>query len=124
MDQTNDLALFKKEICIYALVTAAIFEIISIPIAGIGIEFAYGLCLGTAAAIVNFSVMAFTFSRMAETKSTGITVLGYVVRMAIYAAVFFVALKAGLTSTAGAVAGALTVKIAIYYLHVVRRKKK
>ncbi len=124
IDQIDDMARFKKEIYLYALITAVVFEIISIPIAGLGTEFAYGLCLGTIAAILNFSIMAFTFGRMADSKNTGITVIGYSARLVLSAAACLFALKAGLVSAAGVIAGLLTIKVSIYYLHVIRKKKQ
>jgi hypothetical protein len=118
----TELYSFKKEIYKYALICALIFELVSLLIFGPGIEFAYGLCMGTLVAVANFSSMAFVFNRMLTTKKIGISILGYIIRLSFCAAAVLAALQIGKISALGAIAGLLTIKAAIFYLHGIKKR--
>ncbi len=118
----SDLVQFKKEIYLYALLCAIFFEIVSIPVFGLGIEFAYGICLGTVTAIVNFSIMSIAFSKMFDAGKVSISVAGYILRLALCAGVFVVALQVGKVSAFGVLCGLFTIKISIYFLHVMKKR--
>lgn len=117
---------FKKEIYKYAFIIAVLIEIASIPIigiVGIGTEFAYGICLGTLVAAANFSIMSFAYSLMIETKKPLISMAAYTIRLLLAAGAVVVALNISITSAMGAFAGLLTIKLAIFYLYTIKKKK-
>lgn len=118
----NKLFEFKKNIYKYAIICAAIFEVVSIIIIGISIQFTYGLVMGTLIAITNFSLMAFIFDKMLSEKKIGLSILGYIIRLGLCAAVILVALKIDIVCAAGALLGLVTIKISILYLHGIKNK--
>ena len=120
----NGLWQFKKEIYTYALISAVLIELISIPIIGTGTEFAYGIGLGTLISVANFSLMSLAGSLMITTKNTFIGMLGYMIRMARAAAAVLIALKISMICATGTLAGLLTIQLAIFYLYTVKRGKK
>lgn len=119
----TELYSFRREIYKYAFVCALIFEMVSLLFFGVGIEFAYGLSMGTLVAVANFSSMAFVFNRALTTKKIGISILGYILRLILCAAAVLAALQIGKISALGALAGLVTIRAAIFYLHVIKKAK-
>ncbi len=119
----NDLLQFKREIYLYALICGAIMEIISIPIVGIGTQFAYGIGAGTLISIANFSIMSFAYSWMLTTKRILISIASYILRLALSAAAILAALNISTLSAVAALLGLITVKLAIFYLHSIKKRK-
>lgn len=118
----DGLTSFKNKIFLYGILVAAIIELVSLPFLGLDIQFTYGLVLGTAIAIFNFSIMAFTFKRALNGKGVPIAILGYIVRLLIYGGAFYISMKVSPISGLGTVLGFLTLKGAIYYLHGFKAK--
>jgi hypothetical protein len=118
----NSLPEFKKNIYKYAIICGAIFEILSIIIIGPSIQFTYGLAMGALIAITNFSLMAFIFDKILTEKKIALSMIGYIIRLGLCAAVVLVALKISIICAAGALLGLLTIKISIFYLHGTKNK--
>jgi hypothetical protein len=120
----SELLRFKSEIYKYALICALIMEILSILIVGIGTQFAYGIGIGTLVSIANFSMMSFAYNWMIVTKRAWISIAAYAVRLCLAAAAILVTLNISIISAFGTLAGLMTVKLAIYFLHSIRKDKK
>ncbi|QOX64564.1 ATP synthase subunit I [Anoxybacterium hadale] len=113
----NGLTAFKNKIFKYGIVATAIIELASIPLLGFDVQFLYGLALGTAIAIVNFNLMAFTFQLVLERHNASLAFIGYLIRLAVYGAGFIASLHVGMISAMGTALGYLTLKLAMFYLH-------
>lgn len=118
----NKLLEFTKNIYKYAIICSAIFEIVSVIVIGLNMKFTYGLAIGTLIAIFNFSLMSFVFNKMLSEKNIGLSILGYIIRLGLSAAVIIVTLKIDIICAVGALLGLLTIKISIFYLHGIKNK--
>lgn len=114
------LTSFKNEIFKYGIVTLAIFELASLPFLGWDAQFFYGLSLGTAVTIVNFNLMTLTLRLTLERRSIAISYFGYLTRLALSGATFYLALKTGLICALGTLLGFFTLKLAMLYLHGIK----
>lgn len=122
-EKTEDLRQFKNKIFLYAIITAAISQVISFFVLGLDFKFTYGLVLGTAVAIVNFNILEGTLkTAMSGASAAGIIIVGYVIRLAFYGVSFYICVTTSYPCGAGAAIGYLTVKVAIYYLHGFKAK--
>ncbi|MDD3167954.1 MAG: ATP synthase subunit I [Eubacteriales bacterium] len=113
----DGLTSFKNEIFKYGIMAAAIIELASLPFMGLDVQFFYGLSLGTAIAIVNFNLMAFTFWMTLEKRKSAIAFIGFLVRLAIYGTAFYMSMRISLISALGTALGFFTLKLALFYLH-------
>ena len=115
----KEYSAFKNRICKYTVFIAVLFELISLPIFGLSLKFLYGLALGTSVAIVNFYFHAWTCKKLVYGgKGLGISILGYFIRLLIYGACFYGCAKIDIIHCGfGCIAGFLTIKAAILYLH-------
>lgn len=113
----EDLGKFKNKIFLHGVLVMLAIEVISLPFLGFNLKFLYGLLLGTAISIVNFNIMAFTFSRILSNGNRFMATVGYLIRLIIYGGVFMAALNVSRFAAFGCLAGFVTLKIAIYYLH-------
>lgn len=113
----DGLTSFKNEIFKYGILILAIFELASLPFLGWDAQYFYGLSLGTAVAIVNFNIMAFTLKQTLEKRKSAIAFVGYLVRLAIYGGTFYMSMGVSLISALGTGLGFLTLKFALFYLH-------
>jgi len=113
----DGLTSFKNQIFKYGIMAAAVFELASLPFLGLDARYFYGLSLGTAVAIVNFNIMAFTFQQTLERRKSAIAFAGYFVRLAIYGGTFYMSIGVSLISALGTGLGFLTLKLALFYLH-------
>jgi hypothetical protein len=120
----NGLTSFKNEIFKYGIAIAAVIGLASLPVLGLDAQFLYGLFLGTAIAIVNFSLMSFTFRLALEVRkgAGAIAFLGFLVRLAVYGIAFYMSVKVSLASGAGTALGFLSLKLALFYLHGLKPK--
>lgn len=118
MNQKSEMSAFKGKIYKHGVIVAILAQLISLIFLGWRPQFTYGLALGTAIAIVNFTILAFLTGRTVDGKSGKWTlVLSYFIRMGIYAYSFYVCIKISNVCGLGALIGFLTLKIAIYYLY-------
>ncbi len=119
----TDLTQFKRQIFKYALLVALIAEVVSLPILGLNLKFTYGLVIGTAISIVNFTLMEATLrTAMTGASAASIIIVGYMVRLAFYGVSFYTCIKTSYPCGVGVVIGFVTIKIAIYYLHGFKAK--
>ena len=118
MDEVSKL---KKQVAIYGLAVVAVCEIVSLFIVGFDIGFTVFLLVGFAAALVNFWLLAFFLQKMLDSGNAGFSTISFVIRILIYCAVFFIAVKQGHTpSWVGCLAGILAPKVPLYYFNAVK----
>lgn len=106
---------------------AGIIEIVSLIFLGWNLKFLYGLVLGTAIAIGNFSLLTLTSGfALKFRRGVIINLLGYIVRLIIYGAIFFYSYKVGTVSGIGTLLGFITLKLALIHEHGIKpgMKKK
>ena len=116
-----DLGLFAQYLAIYGLAVVAVCEIVSLFIVGFDIGFTVFLLAGFAAALVNFWLLAFFLQKMLDSGNAGFSTISFVIRILIYCAVFFIAVKQGHTpSWVGCLAGILAPKVPLYYFNAVK----
>lgn len=72
---------FRNEIIIYAIVMAAVAEVVSLFIIGPNIMFPVGLAAGTAVSIIGFIILVKTGETLMEESKKSPILLGYVVRL-------------------------------------------
>ena len=119
----DDLTAFKTQIIKYSLILTVIFEAGSIPLLGFSVEYLCGLLAGTLTSVSGFIMLVATSKKVVASGEKSIAVLGYLLRLLIFGAVFFIALKLG-----GAIAmiacflGFMTTKVSIFYVHGVKAK--
>ncbi|MBK5261877.1 MAG: ATP synthase subunit I [Peptostreptococcaceae bacterium] len=118
----NDLTTFKNKIFLYAIIVMMVFEIVSLPLIGLDIKYAYGLLLGTFIAISNFNILAFTLKKVLSNGNKSFIFLGYFLRLALYGVAVVTAFKVSNQTGFGSLLGFITVKISIYYLHGFKTK--
>ena len=118
----SDLTSFKNKIFFHAIIIMGIIEVISLPFLGLDVKFGYGLLMGTCISIVNFNIMAFTFSRALNSGNKALVFISYLLRLAIYGVALISAFKVNNTAALACALGFLTVKLAIYYIHGVNPK--
>lgn len=118
----NDFTAFKNQIFLYSVIVSLIIELISLPILGWDKEFLYGLLLGTAVAIVNFNILAFSFRKVINDRRGSWAFISYLIRLLIYGFAFYTAAKISFVSGMGSVLGFLTIKAAIIFIHGIKAK--
>lgn len=103
-------------LCLYGIIAAIIIELLSLCVIGWNLHFAYGLALGTCIAIVNYNIHAVSAALSLDLgKGLIITMAGYVIRLAIYGAVFLLSYKTALASGIATIFGYMTIKMAMIY---------
>ena len=121
-NRMSDLTSLKNKIFFHAIIIMGIIEVISLPFLGLDVKFGYGLLMGTCISIVNFNIMAFTFSRALQNGNKLLVILSYFLRLAIYGFALISAFKVSNQAGLACILGFLTVKLAIYYLHGFKAK--
>jgi hypothetical protein len=120
----KDLTVFKNRIFFHGILVALIFEAGSLLFLGFDVGFAYGLALGTAVSVVNFSLLVLTSQRLLDNGRAWMGFGSYLVRLVVYGFAFYMALRVGYTAAIGAALGFLTLKLAIYYVHGLRAPRR
>ena len=87
---------FRNEIILYGVVMAAVAEGISLLVIGPSALFAAGLAAGTAVSILGFIILVKTGETLMEESKKSPILLGYIVRLFLYGAVFFICIKLSL----------------------------
>lgn len=113
----KDNSKFKNRIFFFGILAMVLMEIISLPILGFNIKFLYGLLLGTAITVVNFSILIITMSRILSGSNKFMATVSYIFRLFVYGGVFLVAINAGKMAGLGCVLGFLTIKLSIYFVY-------
>ena len=108
---------FRNEIIIYGIVMAAVAEVVSLFIIGPSALFAIGLAAGTAVSVIGFIILVRTGETLMEESRKAPILLGYIVRLVLYGAVFFICIKASLPCGFGCGIGFVTIHFGIMFLY-------
>ena len=119
---------FRNEIIIYGLVMAAVAEVVSLFIIGPSVLVAVGLAAGTAVSVIGFIILVRTGETLMEESRKAPILLGYIVRLVLYGAVFFICIKASLPCGFRCGIGFVTIHFGIMFLYgivykFIRKKK-
>ena len=119
---------FRNEIIIYGIVMAAVAEVVSLFIIGPSVLVAVGLAAGTAVSVIGFIILVRTGETLMEESRKAPILLGYIVRLVLYGAVFFICIKASLPCGFGCGIGFVTIHFGIMFLYgivykFIRKKK-
>lgn len=113
----TNLREFRNEIILYGAIMAAVAEVISLLVIGPNALFTAGLAAGTAVSVLGFIILIKTGeSLMKESKKSPI-LLGYIVRLFLYGAVFFICIKLSLPCGFGCGIGFVTIHFGIMFLY-------
>jgi len=100
--------------------------VISLPIVGPGILFPYGLAIGTCVSIINLGIISISIGSAVERGKKGPVIVGYIVRILLYAGAFLLAIKTSGITGLGAAIGFMLPRITLYIryalLPLIRRK--
>lgn len=113
----TDLKSFRNEIIIYGLVMAGVAEVVSLFVIGPSIMFPIGLAVGTAVSIIGFIILVRTGRDLMENKKKSPILLGYIVRIVLYAATFMICIKLSLQCGFGCGIGFVTIHFGIMFLY-------
>ncbi|MGI6751632.1 MAG: ATP synthase subunit I [Anaerovoracaceae bacterium] len=118
-DALKEYEAFKNRIYKYTILIALIFQVVSLLILGWSIKFLGGLFIGTCISIINFQFLAWTCKKIVYGgKGSAVSIIGYFIRLLIYGASYYVCAKIDIIYCGfGCIAGFVTIKIAIVYLH-------
>ena len=116
----DDVSKIKKQVAIYGFAVIVVCQIISLFIIGFDIWFTVFLLAGFATALVNFNILALFLKKMLDSGNAGYSTLSFVIRILIYCAVFFIAVRQGTASGLACLLGFLASKIPLYYFHAVK----
>ena len=94
---------------------AAIIEVISLPILGVSILFPYGLSIGVCAAAINLNIIESTIKRAVDRGKKGPVVIGFFIRMLLFAGAFWLAVRTSNVSGLGAAIGFMLPRITLYF---------
>ncbi|MCQ2545827.1 MAG: hypothetical protein MJ144_05285 [Clostridia bacterium] len=96
---------------------AALAEIISLFVIGPDAAFTAGLLIGTAISIIGFIILVQSGRHLLEQEKKAPVILGYVIRLVLYAVSFFICIRISLRSGAGCGFGFITVHFGIIVLY-------
>ena len=114
---------FKLDTLKYTLIITALFEAGSIPVLKFSPEYLCGLMAGAAVSVAGFYILLFISERVLSSGQRWLSSLGYLVRLPIYGAVFFICLKiGGLIAGVACLIGFLTGMIALIVVQATRAK--
>lgn len=125
----TNLTRFRNEIIIYACLMAALAEIISLFVIGPDAAFSIGLLIGTAISIIGFIILVQSGRHLLEKEKKAPVILGYGIRLVLYAVFFLICVRSSLRCGAGCGLGFITVHFGILFLYGIvynffRNKKK
>lgn len=116
----DDISKIKKQVAVYGFVFIVICQIVSLFVIGFNLLFSVFLLAGFAAGILNFNLIEFFLKKMLESGNAGFSTLSFVIRILIYCAVFFIAVKQGTAPGLACLLGILAPKLPLYYFHAVK----
>ena len=85
---------------------------------GPNILFPYGLAVGVCAAIVNLNIISVSIDRAVERGRRGPVIIGFIIRILLYAGAFWLAVRTSGISGLGAAIGFLLPRVTMYVRHV------
>jgi len=95
-------------------VTAAVAEVVSLPVTGPNILFPFGLAIGVCAAIVSLHIIGASIEGAVKRGKKAPVILGFVVRILLYGGTFWFGLKTSYVSGVGVAIGFLLPHLAMY----------
>ena len=104
----------KKTITKYTIIIAAIAAVISLFVFGPNILFPYGIALGVCASLVNLSVISSSIDRAVASGRKAPVIIGFLIRIVLYGAAFFLAVRTGGISGLGAAIGFLLPRLCLH----------
>lgn len=116
----DDVKEIKKQVMIYGFIVVVVCEVISFFVQGFDPMFLTFLFAGYLAAVINFNIIAFFLKKMLASGNASYSALSLLVRILIYCAVFFIAIKQGVNVGVGCLLGFLAPKVPLYYFHAVK----
>lgn len=97
----------KKQTTKYTIIAAAVCAVISQFVFGPGILFPYGLAVGVCVSLVNLSVISSSIERAVARGKKAPVIIGFFIRLVLYAGAFWFAVRTGGVSGLGAAVGFL-----------------
>ena len=124
----TNLNSFRNEIIVYGIVMAALAEAVSLFLIGPDVMFSLGLAAGTAVSIIGFVILVYSGRALMENRRKSPILLGYIVRIALYAVSFFFCIRADLHCGFGCGLGFVTIHFGILFLYgivykIIKKKK-
>ena len=113
----TNLTEFRNEIILYACLMAALAEIISLFVIGPSLMFIIGLIVGTAISIIGFLILVRSGRHLIEKEKKAPVIMGYIIRLVMYAVSFFICIKISLRCGAGCGFGFITIHFGIIFLY-------
>lgn len=116
----DDIGKIKKQVALYGFAVIAVCQIVSLVIIGFDLMFTLFLIAGYAAGLVNFLIIEFFLKKMLASGNASYSTLSFVIRILIYCAVFFIAVKQGTAQGLACLLGILAPKVPLYYFNAVK----
>ena len=119
----EDIKNFQFGIIKYTIIITVVFEACSIPVIGFSVEFLCGLLVGTAVAIASFLALIVISKRVLGTGEKWMASAGYLIRLPVYGAAFYITLKVGGTVAGiASLFGFLTTNFSMIYIYGIKSK--
>lgn len=116
-EHLTDINEVRNEIIIYGLMMAAAVEIVSFFIIGFSLMFLLGLLIGTGVSVLGFIILMRTGKSLMEVRSRFPILLGYMLRLVMYAVSFLFCIKLSLQCGCGCGLGFVTIHFGILFLY-------
>lgn len=116
----DDIGKIKKQVAVYGFAFIVLCQIVSFFIIGFDAVFSVFLLAGLLAGIINFNIIAFFLKKMLDSGNAALSTLSLVIRILIYCAVFFIAVKQGTAPAFACLMGFLAPKLPLYYFYAVK----
>lgn len=113
----TNLNSFRNEIILYGIIMAAVGEIVSLFVIGPNIMFPIGLAVGTAVSIIGFVILVYTGKALMVNERKSPILLGYILRLGLYAVSFFFCIRMDLRCGFGCGLGFVTIHFGIMFLY-------
>lgn len=121
----NNAYEIKNGIIKYSVLFTSACFVISVFIIGFNSGFAWGMLIGTLAALLNMNLLyVFLNASLIYALGFAFNFLGYIVRLSIYGAAIYIALKIGISSVFGMIISFFMIKLSIYFINIKKIKKE
>ena len=107
----------KKKTTKYSIIAAVVAALVSLPVTGFSILFPYGMALGVCVSIVNLSVISSSIDRAVASGKKAPVIIGFLVRILLYAGAFWLAVSTGGLSALGAAIGFLLPRLILQIIY-------
>lgn len=117
MKVVTNLKDFRNELILWALIMAAASEGVSLIAIGWDVSFILGLAAGTAVSVTGAVILVNTGSALMKTGRKSPILAGYLLRLILYGAVFYICIRTGVRCGFGCLAGFVTLHFGILFLY-------